>query len=111
MNRAVPAGVFLDGPSCVLLARLVVPLVRSMGPAELEQLRPAFAAIGRAADVQRSEDVSRLTPVPSGWLSTGEAAVVLGCTPRAVVKAIATGRLPAQRQGRCWRVDGSALAG
>jgi excisionase family DNA binding protein len=112
MNRAVPAGAFLDGPSCVLLARLLADVVRALGPGPtLEELRPALTAIGAAAEAQRAADAARLHPAPSGWLSTAEAARVLGVTERAVVKRIDAGRLPALKQGRRWRVDASALAG
>jgi excisionase family DNA binding protein len=41
----------------------------------------------------------------SGWLSTGEAAGLLGVTPRAVVKAIARGKLPAERLGGRHRIS------
>lgn len=45
-------------------------------------------------------------PVASSlWLSTSEAADLLEVTPRAVTKAIAAGRLPAQRHGRDWRIS------
>jgi excisionase family DNA binding protein len=104
--------VFLDGPSCVLLARLLAPAVRAKGPGSaLDELRPALTAIGAAAEAQRASDAARLAPAPSGWLTTAEAARVLGVSERAVVKRIDAGALPAQRQGRRWRVDASALAG
>jgi excisionase family DNA binding protein len=111
VNRAVPAGAFLDGNSCILLARVLAPVVRAMGqgPA-LDALRPALAAIGQAADAERAAAAARLAPAPSGWLSTADAARVLGVTRRAVVKRVTAGTLPALRQGRCWRVDASALA-
>ena len=43
------------------------------------------------------------TPADSdGTWSTRQAAVLLSCSPRAVVKAIRAGRLPATRNGREW---------
>jgi excisionase family DNA binding protein len=111
VSRAVPAGAFIDGPACVALARVLAPMVRTMGPGpDLDRLRPALAAIGSAAEAQRATDAARLVPAPSGWLTTTDAARVLGVTERAVVKRIAAGALPALRQGRRWRVDASSLA-
>jgi excisionase family DNA binding protein len=86
-----------------------------MGPRrELDELRPALAAIAQAAEVERVAAAVRLRASPDvgtdGWVSTDEAAAVRGCTRRAIVKAIAAGRLPARRQGREWRVDAAALA-
>jgi hypothetical protein len=67
MNRATPAGAFIDGASCVLLARLLAPAVRAMGPGvALDALRPALAAIGAAAEVERAAAAVRLAPAPSG---------------------------------------------
>jgi excisionase family DNA binding protein len=113
-SRPVPAGCFLDGAACVLLARVLAPAVRAMSADVLDELRPALAAIGAAAETERAAAAVRLRSdrsLTDGWVTTDEAATVLGCTPRAVVKAIAAGRLPAQRQGRRWRVDATALAG
>ena len=39
------------------------------------------------------------------WLSTGEAAVLLGVGPRAIRQAIARGRLPASKTGRLNRIS------
>jgi excisionase family DNA binding protein len=110
--RAVPAGAFLDGASCVLLARLLAPAVRQLGAGvELDELRQVLITIGQAAEDQRAADAARLTPAPDGWLTSAEAARVLGVSERAITKRCALGRLPALRQGRRWRVDASALAG
>jgi len=110
VNRAVPAGAFIDGASCVLLVRVLAPVVRAMGPgAALDELRPALAAIGNAAEAQRAADAARLLPPPSGWLTTAEAARTLGVTERAIVKRIHVGSLAGRRHGRRWRVDASAI--
>ena len=112
VNRATPAGCFIDDAYCVLLGRLLAPAVRALGPGlALDELRSALIAIGNAAEAQRAADAARLVPAPSGWLTTAEAARLLGVSERAVIKRIAHGALPALRQGRRWRVDASALAG
>jgi len=109
VNRAVPAGVFVDGASCVALVRVLAPVVRAMGPgAELDALRPALAAIGNAAEAQRAADAARLTPPPSGWLPTAEYARRIGVTEQAVRARIARGTLCAVRRGRAWVVDPSS---
>jgi hypothetical protein len=108
VNVAVPAGVFLDGPSCVALSRLLAPAVRMLGPAELDRLRPALAAIGKAAEDQRIADAGRLA-LPStsvdGWLPTKEYARLTGVSEQAVRKRIKHGTLCAERRGRAWVVD------
>jgi hypothetical protein len=78
MNRAVPAGAFLDGAGCIM-SMVFAPAVRAMGPSPaLDDLRPALAAIGAAAEAARAAAAARLVPVPSGWLSTAAAARVWG---------------------------------
>jgi excisionase family DNA binding protein len=110
-SRPLPAGAFITGDDCVRLARLLGPLLRQHGPSPaLDEARPALSAIAQAAETERAAAAVRLAPAPSGWVSTDEAAAVRGCTRRAIVKAIAAGRLPARRQGRRWRVDAAALA-
>jgi excisionase family DNA binding protein len=108
----VPAGAFLDGRSCWLLAQLLGPGVRQLGsgPA-LDELRPALEAIGRAAEHERVAAAGRLRPAPVGWLSTAQAAAAVGISERAIRKRIDVGKLPALRQGHAWKVDASALAG
>jgi hypothetical protein len=108
VSRAIPAGVFLDGASCVALVRVLAPVVRAMGPgAQLDALRPALAAIGNAAEAQRAADAARLTPPPSGWLPTREYARRVGVSEQAIRRRIARGTLCAVRRGRAWVVDPS----
>jgi excisionase family DNA binding protein len=110
-SRPLPAGAFIDGDDCARLARLLGPLLQQHGPSpEIDAVRGALGAIGQAAEVERAAAAARLAPAPSGWVTTDEAAAARGCSRRAIVKAIAAGRLPAQRQGRRWRVDAAALA-
>lgn len=111
MNRAVPAGAFIDGASCVLLARLLAPIVRQMGPGDaLDELRPALAAIGAAAETERAAAATRLRADPSpgdGWMPTAEYARLHGVSEQAVRKRIARGTLCAERRGRAWVIDAS----
>jgi excisionase family DNA binding protein len=110
-SRPQGSGAFIDAGDCVRLARLLGPLLRQHGPSpEIDAARAALAAIGAAAEAERAAAAARLAPAPSGWVTTDEAAAARGCSRRAIVKAIAAGRLPAQRQGRRWRVDETALA-
>jgi hypothetical protein len=114
VNRAVPAGAFLNGPSCVLLARLLAPAVRALGSGPLlEELRPALTAIGTAAEAQRAADAARLRAAGAstdGWMPTAEYARLIGVSEQAVRKRIARGTLCAERRGRAWVVDPSSFA-
>jgi hypothetical protein len=109
VNRATPAGAFIDGTSCVLLVRLLVPAVRALGPDALpDELRPALAAIAAAAEAERAAAATRLRTGPvlsDGWMPTAEYARLNGVSPQAVRKRIARGTLPADRRGRAWVVD------
>ena len=46
---------------------------------------------------------------PLEWLSTAEAAELLGVGRRAIGQAVARLQLPATRVGRCWRISRSDL--
>lgn len=56
-------------------------------------------------DPARSEACIRLGVGDPSPLSVSEVATLLGCSPRAVTKAIGAGRLKATRDGREWRID------
>jgi hypothetical protein len=96
----------------VLLARLLIPAVRAMGPSvERDELRPALVAIGEAAERQRAADAARLRngeSLTDGWMPTAEYARMTGVSPQAVRKRIARGTLCAERRGRAWMVDPSS---
>jgi hypothetical protein len=96
----------------VLLERFLAPVVNRLGrsPA-LDDLRPALVAIGQAAEHERAMAKVRLRPPPDGWLTTSEAAVIVGVTERAFIKRISAGTLPGLRRGWRWVVDPTALAG
>lgn len=48
--------------------------------------------------------------IASYLLTTDEAAKKLHCTPQAIARACATGRLPATKKGREWLIDRRDLA-
>jgi hypothetical protein len=110
MNQALTGPVaVIDGRSCLLLTRLLAPMVRQLGPgADLEQLRPALVAIGQAAESQRAADAAHLavrTASTDGWLTTAQYARATGVTEQAVRKRISKGTLAAERRGRAWVVE------
>jgi hypothetical protein len=111
VNRALPAGAFIDGRSCVLLSRLLAPAIRAAGPSnQLDELRPALAAIARAAELERGAAAQRLADPASsldGWLPTREFARLAGVSEQAVRRRIARGTIAAERRGRTWLVDPS----
>ena len=55
--------------------------------------------VGTAPDSTESEQ----------WLTTSQAAAQVGVTDRCIRKWIGTGRLPAQRHGRDWRINPAHL--
>jgi hypothetical protein len=110
VNRAIGPGAVLDAHSCVLLSRVLVPLVRSLPAAELDGLRPALTAIAVAADRERAAESLRMRrdssmPLTDGWMRTREYAALVGVSEQAVRKRIARGTLAAERRGRAWMVD------
>jgi hypothetical protein len=111
VNRALPAGAFIDGRSCVLLVRLFAPAIRAAGPSnQLDELRPALTAIAQAAEAERAAEAARLaTPDASlaGWLPTAEYARLVGVSEQAIRRRISRGTIAAERRGRAWLVDPS----
>lgn len=107
-----------DGPAVVLDARTCAFLERYAGLAKLRIAAAAdrhvaaqLVAIRDAAATWRGSATGTTVatkPEPaasSQWLSTSEAAELLAVGPRAVVKAIARGRIPATRAGGRWRIS------
>ena len=81
--------------------------VRGIDPAisaELEQLREA-AMSWRGSSTGTEEATKQEPATSSKWLSSTQAADLLGVTPRAVVKAIDRGLLLAIRLGNRWRIS------
>jgi hypothetical protein len=83
-----------------------------MGPCDaLDELRPALAAIGAAAEAERLAAAARLRSdytLSDGWMPTAEYARLQGVSVQAVRKRIARGTLCAERRGRAWLVDPSS---
>jgi hypothetical protein len=112
----------LDGPCVVVPARVAALLVTRAGlagfharhrglDAEVDACIVALkvaAAAWRARHVgsDRGTDPAGAGGRPSpSWLTSRAAGARLGITPRAVVKAIGAGRLPAQWACGCWWID------
>jgi hypothetical protein len=96
-----------------LLVRLLTPLVRSLGPDVVDELRPALTAIGQAAEAERAAAATRLrasSSLTDGWMGTAEYARLHGVSEQAVRKRIARGTLCAERRGRAWVVDPSTCS-
>jgi excisionase family DNA binding protein len=109
----------VDGPAVVVSARTAAWLeryggltslrvkVRGTDPEisrELQELRAAAMA-WRGSATGTKEAVKPEPATSSSWLSTTEAADLLGIGPRAVRKAIALGRLPSTDSGGRHRVS------
>jgi excisionase family DNA binding protein len=78
--------------------------------AKLLLVSAAFrAGTGSALGTFRTEPPEPVTR-SDGRLTTGQAASLLGVTPRAVRKAITEGRLPAERSGSRWLIDADNVA-
>jgi excisionase family DNA binding protein len=108
-----------DGPGVVLSARTCAWLERYAGlsslrvrvrgtdpevSAHLEQIR--YAALSWRGSATGTEVATKPEPATdSQWLSTHQAADLLNVTPRAVVKAIARGALPAKQVGGRHRIS------
>ena len=108
INPKQPA-VLVPGRIAALIDREIYALrVRKRGTDPeaskvLEELR--VAALAWRGSATGTEDDNSAEPVSSSrWLTTKAAAELLGITPRAVRKAIALGRLPAEREGRSYRI-------
>lgn len=108
-----------QGPAVVISARTAAWLERYAGltslrvrvrgtdpeiSAELEHLR-VVAMAWRGSATGTAVAAEPEPAASSQWLSTPEVADLLGIGPRAVVKAIGRGALPAQRVGNRWRVS------
>ena len=71
---------------------------------QLEEVR--YAAMSWRGSATGTEAATKPEPgASSQWLSTSQAADLLGVGPRAVVKAIGRGAIPAERVGSRWRVS------
>jgi excisionase family DNA binding protein len=106
VSRALPAGCFLDGPSCVLLSRYVRTLVPALERAgRLDPLRAALDAIDQAAAAQHELDREAFAAgVTADWLTVAEAASLAGCSEQNIRARLARGTLAGERRGRAWRV-------
>ena len=109
----------VDGPAVTVPARIAAVLeghadlsalrVRTRGvdpeaSSVLEALR--YAAMSWRSTATGTARAPEPEPAASSrWLSTTQAADLLGLTPRAVVKAIAQGKLPATRVGNRHRIS------
>lgn len=111
-----------SGPGVWIPARIAVILGRHAGlddfrvkywgqDAELDAVLVDLAA---AAMVWRQATTGTTAPPEPEfgpqWLSTAEAAEHLGMTVRGIVHAVRSGRLPAERAGRSWRIHREDLA-
>jgi hypothetical protein len=109
---ALSPGVYLDAHSCVLLSRLLAPIVRQIGSSsQLAEALPALEAIALAAERERVAEAARLRSGPrlgDGWMPTAEYARLKGVSPQAIRKQILRGTLCAARRGRGWVVDPSS---
>ncbi|WGY04324.1 helix-turn-helix domain-containing protein [Nocardioides sp. QY071] len=109
-----------DGPAVVVSARACAFLeqyaglttlrvrVRGVDPQlskELEEIR--LAAMHWRGSAAGTTDDTKPEPAAKSdqWLSTGQAAELAGVTSRAIRKAIANGRLPANEIGGQYRVS------
>ncbi len=114
----------VDGPCVVVPARVAALFVARAGladfhvqhrglDAEVDAVLVALkvaAAAWRARHVSSDRGTSRADGLVESarspqWLSTTATARLLGITPRAVVKAIDTDRLPAQWASGRWWID------
>lgn len=125
-----PASAYIhghDGPVVVVPARIARILVRQAGLAtfhlehrgidpELDEVLVALRDAGHrwaaahSSVSGTSHDSSDGEDPRYGWLSTTEVARQLGITARAVTKAIAAGRLPAQLLGSRWVLNPEDVA-
>ncbi|GAA0986865.1 hypothetical protein ENKNEFLB_01944 [Nocardioides aquaticus] len=108
-----------DGPAVAISARTAAWLeryaglsalrvrVRGTDPLISEQLQEIrVVAMSWRGSACGTEGATSPEPATSSeWLSTTEAADLLGIGPRAVVKAIARGSIPAKRVGNRHRVS------
>lgn len=110
----------LAGPVVVVPARVATWLLRRAGLADyhrehrgvdpevdavLVALRVADQAWRASVGTDPGTDTDGAGLGPAGWLSTAQAGRRLGITDRAVRKAIASGRLPAQWIGGVHALD------
>ncbi len=108
-----------DGPGVVISSRTAAWLERYAGltalrvrvrgtdpeiSRELQEVRQV-AMSWRGAATGTTDDTRPEPATSSEWLATTEAADLLGIGPRAVVKAIARGSIPAKRVGNRHRVS------
>lgn len=111
------------GPVVVVTSRVADYLTRHAGlgqfrvehrgeDAEIDAALLAIAVVGKSwrgsAVGTAGRNPSEPAPV-SEWVSTAGAAARLGLTSRAVVKAIAEGRLKAMKAGTQWRIHRADL--
>lgn len=76
----------------------------------LDALQEAAAAADAGSSGAGTTAVGGVTlDARQQYLTTAEAAVVCGCTPRAIVKAIGQGRLRAEQHGHLWLIGTADL--
>lgn len=104
-------GVVLSARTCAWLEKYArLPALRVAARGVDPQVSAHLEEIRQAADAWRgsvlgTEVAATSEPATrSEWMTTAMVAELLQVGPRAVVKAIARGALPAQRVGRTWQV-------
>ncbi len=119
---SLPPEGYVHGPCVVVPARVAALLVSRAGLSDFHvqhrgldaEVDAVLVALKVAAAGWRARHVgsdhgtnhaAAATQPSPWWLNSRAAGARLGITPRAVVKAIGAGRLPAQWASGCWWID------
>lgn len=102
----VPARVaaLIEARTNIASARVQLRGLDPEATAVLEDIRYAAMA-WRGSDIGTEDDREPEPATRSEWLSTSQAADLLGITGRAVLKAVHEGRLPATEVGKRWQIN------
>lgn len=113
-------GIILDGPGCALVAQVIAEGVhrrRARGEvigvdllAQLEEVE-TVARAWRAASASGNPELPQHdeSDVTAEYVSTQDAAVILGVSPRRVRQLIADGRLSGRKQHGAWIVSAAEV--
>jgi excisionase family DNA binding protein len=104
--------VVLSGAVCHWLAPVLARLVRRDRPTNSERLAGAVA-IGHCAKAYRALVLLRMREdreLSDGWLTTKQAAQLVGVTQRAIQQRAHRGKVAFVRQGRRLLIDPASLA-
>lgn len=119
MTRRVPFLLTVGSPSAIVTGRAAAVLERQLDLAGLRvrtrgidpEVSDVLEAIREAAEAWRGSATGtteapepELAPESQVWVSSPKAADLLGISSRAVVKAIAEGRLAGEQVGGRWRI-------